>query len=434
VLRAQMIGDSWLALIGGREIVAHGLPQTDTLFLLSHGRTWVDQQWLGQLGYYAGFAVGGVRLVLVLNCLLFVAAGVIALNFARLRGASPRTLLLVAPLLPLMAPWSMQVRTQTMGELLFAATLGLLALERPLRWRRAAVVLALLMLWANVHGSVVIGAVLAMLYGLAAWRNGPGRALLFLSPLCVFASPYGFALAGYYNDLLANDAMSRFVAEWKHSTPGPLTAVFYVCLIATGLLLVRYRKRVRIVDAVAVSLVALAAVLALRSIVWFSLAAVIVVAPLLDIALARRRFLQGPVAALTGATLAASALVAGVIALKAPTDALLETWPTAASDRVEQLARNPSVRVFADDTYADWLLWAKPSLRGRIAYDARFELLTQEEVASLARFAGSRGARRSPLAAGYEVFVYPPEWKACPVSSCREVFRDGNVVIGRRSG
>src|SRR4029453_16239796 len=99
-----------------------------------------------------------------------------------------------------------------------------------------------------------VAPVMAVLYGLAAWRSGPGRALLFLSPLCVFASPYGFALAGYYNDLLANDAMSRFVAEWKHSTPGPLTAVFYVCLIASGLLLVRYRKRVRIVDAVAVSL------------------------------------------------------------------------------------------------------------------------------------------------------------------------------------
>jgi hypothetical protein len=46
---AGMVGDSWLALVAGREIAKHGLPAHDTLAVVTLGRRWVDQQWLGQL-------------------------------------------------------------------------------------------------------------------------------------------------------------------------------------------------------------------------------------------------------------------------------------------------------------------------------------------------------------------------------------------------
>ena len=38
-------------------------------------------------------------------------------------------------------------------------------------------------------------------------------------------------------------------------------------------------------------------------------------------------------------------------------------------------ARDPSLKVVSDAGYADWLVWKHPSLRGRIAFDVRFELL-----------------------------------------------------------
>ena len=38
-------------------------------------------------------------------------------------------------------------------------------------------------------------------------------------------------------------------------------------------------------------------------------------------------------------------------------------------------ATQPQVRVFASTQYSDWLLLRLPELRGRVAYDARFELL-----------------------------------------------------------
>src|SRR5438477_11358463 len=36
--------DAWLALVGGRQILHHGLPGTDSLTYWRAGRHWVDQQ------------------------------------------------------------------------------------------------------------------------------------------------------------------------------------------------------------------------------------------------------------------------------------------------------------------------------------------------------------------------------------------------------
>src|SRR6266571_5792002 len=41
---SQVTADSWLNVLGGREIVQHGLPHHDQLAIVSHGRPWVDQQ------------------------------------------------------------------------------------------------------------------------------------------------------------------------------------------------------------------------------------------------------------------------------------------------------------------------------------------------------------------------------------------------------
>jgi hypothetical protein len=40
--------------------------------------------------------------------------------------------------------------------------------------------------------------------------------------------------------------------------------------------------------------------------------------------------------------------------------------------------------VFANGAYADWLLFRVPALRGRLAYDARFEILPRGRLAEAA--------------------------------------------------
>ena len=439
LVRAELIGDTWLMLVGGREVAQHGLPHHDSLFLWTHGRSWIDQQWLAQLLYYKAYVLGGVRLVLIANTFFVVAAAAIAFAFARVRGASPRAIFLIAVLLPLMSPWALQVRAQAPAQLLFAATFALLTLRSALTWTRVGLVIALLVIWANVHGTVVMGAGLAMLCGLfAATATGgsqrrPALALLFLSPLCIFASPYGVALVGYYRDLLMNPLMPKFVAEWKVSTPGVLTAVFYAVLLAAVVLLAKYGRKVALYDKVALALLAVSAIMALRSIIWFGLAAVIVLTPLVDDVLGATRSLTGRTVARAGLAAGAVALVVGVVVFSSSNTSLQQDWPRAAADRVALLSSHPGrERVFADATVADWLLWVKPELRNRIAYDARFELFRSGEFTKLSDYGKKKGDHWPDAASGYNVFLYDTGAGHCP-GKCVTAYRDRYVTVATRA-
>ena len=439
LVRAELIGDTWLMLVGGREVAQHGLPHHDSLFLWTHGRSWIDQQWLAQLLYYKAYVLGGVRLVLIANTFFVVAAAAIAFAFARVRGASPRAIFLIAVLLPLMSPWALQVRAQAPAQLLFAATFALLTLRSALTWTRVGLVIALLVIWANVHGTVVMGAGLAMLCGLfAATATGgsqrrPALALLFLSPLCIFASPYGVALVGYYRDLLMNPLMPKFVAEWKVSTPGVLTAVFYAVLLAAVVLLAKYGRKVALYDKVALALLAVSAIMALRSIIWFGVAAVIVLTPLVDDVLGSTRSLTGRMTARAGIAVGGVTLVVTVVVFSSSNASLEQYWPRIAADRAAVLSSQPgNAQVFADETYADWLLWLRPELRNRIAYDARFELLRAGEFTKLSDYGKKRGDKWRAAATGFNVFVYETGVGHCP-GKCVTVYRDRHVTVATRA-
>jgi hypothetical protein len=63
------------------------------------------------------------------------------------------------------------VRTQSFAYPLFAAFLLLLLDDARAPGRRVLLALPLLVLWANIHGSVVLGAALTALYGLLLIRR-----------------------------------------------------------------------------------------------------------------------------------------------------------------------------------------------------------------------------------------------------------------------
>jgi hypothetical protein len=331
------------------------------------------------------------------------------------------------------------VRAQAPAQLLFAATFGLLTLRPPLTWTRVGIVLALLVVWANVHGTVVLGTALAVLCGLFAATSTkgshrrPALALVVLSPLCLFASPYGVALAGYYRELLTNPLLPKFVAEWKPSAPGVLTGGFYVVLLGGVFLLVKYGRKVPLYDKVVLGLLAVSAVLALRSIIWFGLGAVIVLTPLVDDALGATRSLTGKRTARAGVAVGAVALVVAAIVFSSSNASLERYWPRSAADRVALLtSERGSQRVFADGTYADWLLWTRPELKNRIAYDARFELLRRAEFRKLSDYGKKRGEQWRNAATGYKVFVYDTDSGHCP-GTCVVMYRDRYVTVAARS-
>src|ERR1051326_1755855 len=87
--------DTWLSLVGGRQVWNSWLPGHDTLTIWPHGAKWVDQQWLGQLLMYGLHAAGGMRLVLLVHVALLVGAFALALGFAGRSGATSRSVAVV---------------------------------------------------------------------------------------------------------------------------------------------------------------------------------------------------------------------------------------------------------------------------------------------------------------------------------------------------
>jgi hypothetical protein len=149
----------------------------------------------------------------------------------------------------------------------------------------------------------------------------------------------------------------------------------------------------------------LSALLAVRDGVWLALAGLV----LIPAALARvRRSTESTVFArranpvLVG--LAGLAVLAACVATATKSGAAFTAdYPTAAADRAAAEAGNAG-QIFATENYADWLLWRHPELAGRIAFDARLELLSGT---TLRRISDLENERHAGVPRGYDVAVVP---------------------------
>lgn len=409
-LHLQINQDAWLALTAGRAVFEHGLPHHDLLSIWTSGRTWVDQQWLGQLVLFGINALGGLRLLAGVHAALIVSAFAGAVAISRRLGASSRCALYLIPFaFPLLAVSMWQIRTQSLAFPLFVAVIALLALDARAPSRRAYVVLPLLCLWANVHGSVVLGVALTALRGLDLILGGRrlrGATLLIAGPLCLFASPYALQLPGYYRSTLLNPGFRVLVSEWLPTTLSVATMSFFVLLVGTGWLLGRAHTALTRFEWLALAVTGLAGLDAVRNVGYFALAALMLLPTALDKAWPARPGKAGrwPDAVVAVTALAAVAIMAMKV-LGYGAGALVGFNDPAAAAAVAKAVREaPGRKVFADVHYADWLIWEQPSLSGRIAFDARFELLSRRQLAKVATF-NNPGRSWRTTSAGYAVLV-----------------------------
>ena len=183
---ALVVNDSWLNLMAGREVVENGLPSRDEITVYGLGATWTDQQWLAQVFMYGVYSLGGFALLSIVTCFFVTGAFGLAAAASRSLGAGPRAIwLLFLPVL-ISAAIGWTIRAQMLALPLYTGLLWLLATEARLPTRRVWLAFPLLVIWANVHGSVVLGALLVMLLGayeLIRSRGGPGCAASLSSSL-----------------------------------------------------------------------------------------------------------------------------------------------------------------------------------------------------------------------------------------------------------
>jgi len=408
-----LVADSWLTLVAGREVAEHGLPSRDELTVLGAGQSWTDQQWGAQLLAYGSHALGGHGLLAVVAAAFAVGAFAIAAMGARRLGGGPRAILLVFFPVLLAAPWTFTIRAQVFALPLFTGLMWLLASEARSPSRRVYLVFPLLVVWANIHGSAALAAMLTMLLGAIELVSSRGRAglrslaLVVLPPLALLATPYGpIETARYYHLLLVDPPFGReLVTEWRRSDPSWDTLVFYLLAAVALLAVVKGRRRLTLFDMAALALTFAGAVLAIRGIPWFALSCLVLV-PVAHGPLLEERTKRVPRAldrALSYVAVAALALVA-VLALARDDAWYLKNWPERAVAAVRE-SLTPDTRVFATSRDADWILWRIPELRGRLAYDVRFEIYERETFERIVRFRGEQGDGWKSLADGYEVIV-----------------------------
>jgi hypothetical protein len=264
--------DTWISLAGGRDVVAHGVRDTEPFSFNSrhsaqpatgagrwwawlHPNGWINQNWLTHVLLFTVERAGGLDALVywkLANCLL---VGVTLIAAARVRGAPAVAGLIAAAAALATSRDYLSIRAQDLSNLLAALMFLILALVRVRGARWLWGLVPLFAVWANAHGGFIYGlAVLAVAVAtesIAVLRRGKptadslrGTATLAAAAAAALAatvalSPY--RLANLTHPLVitvsADAPLWRVVREWRSLFSDPLASPvpFIVFAAATGL-------------------------------------------------------------------------------------------------------------------------------------------------------------------------------------------------------
>lgn len=226
---ASSVGDLFIGLAGGRDVAAGKLGAPDDWAFTTHGRVWVNQNWLSHLLLYATWQVGGGWGLVALRAALVAALTALVAAACRRQGAAWPLAILVAAGVTLSCWTYASLRPNLVSLMLAAAVLWLLPASQRRTWVSWATA-GLVWLWANSHGGFVYG--LAAMGLWAACRTGwqwaaCGRlgAALRTCWQCWAALGAAVALAGLANPfglenlthplVVAQSEQWRQVPEWR---------------------------------------------------------------------------------------------------------------------------------------------------------------------------------------------------------------------------
>ena len=442
-IRRELTVDSWLALVAGRDVVTSGLPSTEKLTLWGLGRPWVDQQWLGQVLIYGLEQLGGLRLALLANAVWIGLAFVLAFAVGRWRGGSAESVALVGVGTILTALSNVTLRPQSLVYALFVVLLWLLLADARAPSRRVVFVFPLLVLWANLHGSVLLAAGLVVLYGLTeigaarradAHRLLRGAALVVVAVASIFVSPYALDLPGYYFDLLGTGQLKELSNEWQPTTL-PQGWPFLILALAGVGILGRAGHAATAFERLAFIAMLLVGLTALRNMVWFGFLAVVILPVLLDRIWTSEKRATKYATFIAAAAGAASVVVAFIYVVSRPASWFEGPYPAPAAKALKGPLSDDDTRVLADAVFPDWILWKHPEAHGRVAFDIRYELYTEEELDTLQELARSDVQSWREASRGFDLIVLrvPAQRKVMRAflsdHSSRAIYRGERVVV-----
>lgn len=228
------IGDLYVGLAGGRDVMEGKLAHPDKWSFLTTDRVWMNQNWGTHLAYYWANELGGQTGLLMLKAAMIGLMGLGIILAARRRGAGLGVSALVAGGVIIAAKAYIDLRPNLTTLMMAPWMLYLLMLSRG-RINRIWLSVAFIALWANLHGGFNLG--LGMLglwtayHGMALWgasgfpaafkRYWPFAAatvaaivLAGVATPFVVLKPYGLANLTH-GFVVWRDAAWREVSEWR---------------------------------------------------------------------------------------------------------------------------------------------------------------------------------------------------------------------------
>lgn len=331
----------------GNYFLAHGIPATDVFTYTAKNFPWVDHEWLGDILLSIMYSGGGYVLLSVFYSSLWTLS-------AWLVGRKVHNLTLIVAVLATV-PFA-GVRAITWSVLGLALLFVIVnAKNRRIRW----VLPILFLVWANFHGSFVVGFAY-LLYIALKQRSWSFIGLTFISVLVTLINPYGPGLYVEVFRTLADSSLHFRISEWAPFSI-PWTTVPYVLLWLCGFALTglkNWRKYLGI-DAIFF----LAGVASMRNLVLFVIVSVGVtdtrlrnIAKIIpkNLDKPRRRFIV---------------IIGTVIALFIIGTVVYNYWGVSLDrehsypkNAVSYLQKNPcSGNLFNDYNFGGYLIWKLPS-------------------------------------------------------------------------
>jgi len=231
--------DFWHHLKAGELVWQTGsAARTEPFLIPAKGMPWVQKDWLAQLFFYLVYSKFGVDALIILKALTFAVSFVVLAVACRQRTGSFAISVFVSALAALCLSGRSFVRPEFIGYFLLAIFIFFLERARrdgP-RWLMAMAPLAAL--WANVHGSFIIGIVLLLLSAggeslRLIYRRQKAKAqaaaksnryILWLWTIVVICSlaacvnPYGVRIFEVPFKLFGSSALSQLIVEWRPFT------------------------------------------------------------------------------------------------------------------------------------------------------------------------------------------------------------------------
>ncbi len=236
---------SWHIATGQWILAHHAIPHTDPFSFTWAGKPWVPIEWLAEVIYGAAYGLAGYGGVAAL-----VTAALMALHALVYANGSR----FLRPLIPIVAMDFVLVpmllaRPHVLAWPLLALWIWLMLRARQTDQAPELAAALLMILWANLHGSFVLGIGIAGLFGLEALVFSADKTRVLrqwlpfgiASVAAVFVNPNGFA--GVIHPLhMANLQMLPLIDEWKPSNP-KVTPFFFGVLVLTLAVMVWKRPR-----------------------------------------------------------------------------------------------------------------------------------------------------------------------------------------------